>query len=99
MEKSALAPFLLFKRQKEKNTWKESNLAESTAIADATRFMVTFGRVLLWKRRGTAITRKDYALSRKGRINHSSTDNLTRKTSKILDSIYWKENKQNQPEI
>lgn len=32
-----------------KNTKKESNLAESTAIADATRFIVSFGRALLWK--------------------------------------------------
>lgn len=79
-------------QKKRKSTQKESNLAESTAIADATRFIVTFHRVLLWKIRGTAITRKDYILSRKGRINHSSIGNLTRKSIKVLDSTYWKEN-------
>lgn len=84
--------FLHFKKTKRKSTQKESNLAGSTAIADATRFIVTFHRVLLWKIRGTAITRKDYVLSRKGRINHSSTGNFTRKSIKVLDSTYWKEN-------
>lgn len=90
--KSLLHFFSFSKDKKKKNTQKESNLAESTAIADATRFIVTSGRVLLWKSRGTALTRKDYVLSRKGKINHSSTDNLTKKTSKILDSTYWKGN-------
>lgn len=80
---STFSPFQKTKRKK--NTQKESNLAESTAIADATRFIVTSGRVLLWKSRGTALTRKDYVLSRKGKINHSSIDNLTKKTSTILD--------------
>lgn len=90
--KSLLQHFFYFsKDKKKKNTQKESNLAESTAIADATRFIVTSGRVLLWKSRGTAIIRKDYVVLRKGRINHS-IDNLTKKTSKILDSTYWKEN-------
>lgn len=45
--KSVLTLFLLFKRQKGQNTQKESNLAESTAIADATRFIGTFVRGLL----------------------------------------------------
>lgn len=44
------------------------------------------------KNRGPAITRKDYVLSRKGGINHSSTDNLTRKSVKVRDSTYRKEN-------
>lgn len=77
MEKPISILFLPYKRQKEKNTQKESNLAESTAIADATRFIVTF-RVLLWKSRGTAITRKD-VVSRKNKINHFSKDNVIRK--------------------
>lgn len=84
--------FSPFQKTKRKSTQKESNLAGSTAIADATRFIVTFHRVLLWKIRGTAIIRKDYVLSRKGRINHSSTGNFTRKSIKVLDSTYWKEN-------
>lgn len=46
--KSLLQHFFSFsKDKKKKNTQKESNLAESTAIADATRFTVTSDRVLL----------------------------------------------------
>lgn len=82
--------FFSFQKTKRKNAQKESNLAESTAIADATRFIVTLGRAPLWKSRGTAITRKDYVLLRNGRINHSSTDNLTGKSVKVLDSICLK---------
>lgn len=45
---SLLKHFFSFsKDKKKKNTQKESNLAESTAIADATRFIVTSDRVLL----------------------------------------------------
>lgn len=45
--KNLLQHSFSFSKDKKKNTQKESNLAESTAIADATRFIVTFGRVLL----------------------------------------------------
>lgn len=45
--KKSVSTLLLFKRQKETNTQKEKHLAESTAIADAARFIVTSDRVLL----------------------------------------------------
>lgn len=50
MEKICFNTFFSFQKTKRKSTQKESNLAESTAIVDATRFIVTFGRVPLWKK-------------------------------------------------
>lgn len=50
-KKSVLTLLLLFKRQKGKNTQKESNLAESTAIGDDTRFIVTFQSTSVKKQR------------------------------------------------
>lgn len=92
MKKNLFQHFFSFSKDKKEKYTKGKQFSRSTATDDATRFIVTFGRVLLWKSRGIAITRKDYVLSRKGRINHSSTDNLTRKSVTVLDSICWKKN-------
>lgn len=83
--------FSPFQKTKRKSTQKESNLAGSTAIADATRFIVTFQSTAV-KNQRYCYYKKDYVLSRKGRINHSSIGNFSRKSIKVLDSTYWKEN-------
>lgn len=70
--------FSFSKDKKEENTQKESNLQKALQKLMPLDLQSPLAEHCREKSRGIAITRKDYVLSGKGRINHSSTDDLSR---------------------